>query len=488
MFDFLTPEKATLIAQETHLLAILLAIVGVIAVALVYISIYRSAVKYKRGSDTDRSKQPSEDSRKQIAHALIIFIVLLMIFVLSADTFLRAITPPNNTLEIAAVGKRWMWKFQHHPDGQREINELHVPIGRPVKLTMTSQDVAHSLSIPALGVQQAVMPDHYYTNVWFEVTTVITKPGDYKAYRLMGGQYNGTAYSQMTGNVIALTPADYQLWLEGEYIPGGPPPTPVEKGQGLFEKSENGCSSCHLADGNGLGPWFADRYGASIELDGGGTATVDDAYLAESIIDPKAKIVADYTTVAMPSYEFSDEELSNLIAYLKSLSGAAGDEATGPAVPAEMPEAYTLQGCGGCHGVNMEGGTGPILVGLDVDYIIKEAREGNEELGMTPYGPDLIKDSELEQMALFMNAATMEYTGLELSEGVIEKLQLVQEPLAAEDKDSVEAALIKVLEATIINKSPLGLQNTIKTMITSLELDNWAEYTGWRLASFLGEP
>ncbi len=492
MFDFLTPEKATLIAQEAHLLAILLAVVGVIAVALVYISIYRSAVKYKRGSDTDRSKQPSENSRKQTAHALIIFIVLLMIFVLSADTFLRAITPPDNTLEIAAVGKRWMWKFQHYPDGQREINELHVPIGRPIKLTMTSQDVAHSLFIPALGVQQAVMPNHY-TSAWFEVTTVLTQPGAYKAYRLTGGQYNGTAYSQMVGNVIALSPADYQLWLDGEYVLGGAEVelTPVEKGQALFEG--RGCAGCHLADGNGVGPWFAGRYGTDIELEGGGSVTVDDDYLRESILDPAAKMVSGYTTAEMPPYKFSDEELANIIAYIKSLSGvveeggAAGDEAAGPAAPAEMPEAYFMQGCVGCHGANLEGGVGPILGGLDPNYITANVREGNLESGMTPYDKSLIKDKELEQMALYMHAATLQDTGITLSDNIKEALTQAQDALQAEDKDAVEKHLNGALTASVMDKAPVGVQNTFKFMINHLSQDDWVNYTQNRLDFLLAE-
>ncbi len=488
MFDFLTPEKATLIAQETHLLAILLAVVGVIAVALVYISIYRSAIKYKRGSDADRSKQPSENSRKQTLYALIIFIVLLMIFVLSADTFLRAVTPPDNTLEIAAVGKRWMWKFQHYPDGQREINELHVPIGRPIKLTMTSQDVAHSLFIPALGVQQAVMPDHY-TTAWFEVTTVLTQPGAYKAYRLASGQYNGTAYSQMVGNVIALSPADYQLWLDGEYVLGGVEVelTPVEKGQALFDS--NGCAACHKSDGTGIGPWFAGRYGTDIELEGGGTVTVDDDYLRESILEPGAKIVKGYTP-AMPPYKFSDEELSNIIVYLKSLSGIVeegGKTGGEAAAPAEMPEAYFMQGCVGCHGANLEGGVGPILGGLDPDYITANVRTGNLESGMTPYDKSLIKDKELEQMALYIHAATLQDTGVTLSDNIKEALTQAQDALQAEDKDAVEKHLNSALTASVMDKAPVGVQNTFKFMINHLGKDDWPAYTQNRLDFLLTE-
>ncbi len=491
MFDFLTPEKATLVAQETHLLGILLAIAGIIAVALVYIAIYRTAFKYKRGSDADRSQQPAESSRRQLAYVAILAVVFLLIFVLSADTYLRAVSPPENALEITAIGKQWMWKFQHYPDGQREINELHVPIGRPIKLTMTSQDTEHSLFIPALGVKQAVMPNHY-TSAWFEVTTVLTKPGAYKAYRLAGGEYNGTAYSQMVGQVIALSPADYKLWLEGEYVLGGAEVelTPVEKGKALFES--NGCTACHKDDGSGIGPWFADRYGTTIDLEGGGSVTVDDAYLHESIVDPGAKVVSGYPPV-MPSFtSLKDEELADLITYIKSLSGvveeggAAGGEA-GPAAPAEMPEAYFMQGCVGCHGATLEGGVGPILGGLDPDYIKANVREGNLDVGMSAYDKSQIKDKELEQIALYINAATLQDAGVTLSDDIKDALTQAQEALQAKDKDAVEKQLNNALTAAVMGKSPVGVQNTFKFMINRLANDNWADYTQNRLDFLLAE-
>jgi cytochrome c oxidase subunit 2 len=209
-------------------------------------------------------------------------------------------------MEIFIVGKQWMWKAQH-ADGQREINELHVPVGRPVKLVMGSEDVIHSYYIPEFRVKADVIPGRYNT-LWFTAT----KAG---RYHLFCAEYCGTRHSGMIGWVTAMEPLEFQAWLSG----GPPTASPVAAGEKLF--NDLACASCHQANSSGRGPSLAGIYGKPIELLGGGTATADDAYLRESIVNPQAKIVNGFQPI-MPTFQglVTEEQLLQLIAYVRSLS------------------------------------------------------------------------------------------------------------------------------------------------------------------------
>jgi cytochrome c oxidase subunit 2 len=206
-----------------------------------------------------------------------------------------------------------MWKVQH-ASGQREINELHVPVGRPVKLIMGSEDVIHSFYIPAFRVKADVIPGRYNT-LWFQAT----RPG---RYHLFCAEYCGTKHSGMIGSVVALEPAEYQAWLSG----GPVSDSPVAAGERLFQSLA--CNTCHMPGGRG--PVLANLFGHEVELQGGGKVVADDAYLRESIVQPGAKIVAGYQPL-MPPFQgmVSEEQLLQLIAYVKSLYG--------PAAPAQTP-------------------------------------------------------------------------------------------------------------------------------------------------------
>jgi cytochrome c oxidase subunit 2 len=226
-------------------------------------------------------------------------------------------------MEIYVVGKQWMWKVQH-TDGQREINELHVPVGRPVKLIMGSEDVIHSYYIPDFRVKADVIPGRYNT-LWFTAT----KAG---RYRLFCAEYCGTKHSGMIGWVIAMEPADYQAWLAG----GRAEDSPVASGAKLFQ--DLACDTCHKTDSQGRGPMLTNLFGKQVELQGGGTVTVDEAYIRESIVNPQAKVVAGFQPI-MPTFQglVSEEQLLHLIAYVRSLSqpgqvpAATGAAATTPA-------------------------------------------------------------------------------------------------------------------------------------------------------------
>jgi cytochrome c oxidase subunit 2 len=218
--------------------------------------------------------------------------------------------PPADTLDITVVGRQWMWKFQH-PQGPREINQLHIPVGRPVKLTMASEDVIHSVYVPAFRVKMDVVPGRY-TSMWFEATTTGT-------YHLFCAEYCGTSHAGMIGQVVVMTPADYEAWLSG----GATAESPVASGERLFQQL--GCQSCHRADAAGRGPALAGLFGQTQRLQSGESVIVDEAYVRESILLPNARIAAGYTPV-MPTYQgqISEEGLLQLIAYLRSLGAGGG--------------------------------------------------------------------------------------------------------------------------------------------------------------------
>jgi cytochrome c oxidase subunit 2 len=209
-------------------------------------------------------------------------------------------------MHIYAVGKQWMWKFQHL-EGQREINELHIPAGQPIKITISSEDVLHSLYFPAFRTKMDAIPGRY-TELWFEAQT----PGE---YHIFCAEYCGTNHSGMIGTVTVLEPAQYQAWLQGGSMEG----TLAQRGAKLF--TDLACSTCHLDTGQGRGPSLADIVGKTVELADGSTVTVDEAYLRESILNSQAKVVKGFQPL-MPTFQglISEENLVALIEHVKSLS------------------------------------------------------------------------------------------------------------------------------------------------------------------------
>src|ERR1051326_4777043 len=217
--------------------------------------------------------------------------------------------PPDSAMESDVVGKQWMWKVQH-PEGNREINQLHVPVGRTVKLLLTSQDVIHSFYLPEFRIKQDVVPGRYTTE-WFQARKI----GN---FHLFCSEYCGTSHSHMTGNVIVMSPADYQSWL----AQGQPDSTLAQSGERLFR--ELGCSGCHVGNSVVRAPPLEGLFGKPVPLSDGDVVRADEGYLRDSILFPAKQIAAGYTD-DMPSFnrKVSEEELLELIAYLKSLAGQA---------------------------------------------------------------------------------------------------------------------------------------------------------------------
>jgi cytochrome c oxidase subunit 2 len=231
--------------------------------------------------------------------------LFLMMFVWGALIYFRVYTPPPNAMNIYVVGKQWMWKAEH-PGGQHEINALHVPTGRAVQLTLISEDVFHSFSIPAFRVKREVIPGRY-TTVWFEAT----KPG---TYHLFCSQYCGTNHSKMTGDVVVMTPEDYRKWLAGSTSGA----SLAQDGERLFASLS--CNACHNTRPDARGPSLANVYGSHLTLANGQSITVDEAYLRQAILNPSQHITQGYAPI-MPTYqgEVSEEGVIALVEFIKQL-------------------------------------------------------------------------------------------------------------------------------------------------------------------------
>jgi len=319
----LWPESASTTSGWVDALYIFLLLVSAAMTTLIFTMIGIFAVKYRKRPG-HHAEQIEGSTILELGWSIIPFGVMMIFFVWGALIYFREHTPPPNSAEIYTVAKQWMWKFEHM-EGQREINELHVPIGRDVKMIMTSQDVIHSFYVPAFRIKQDVLPGRY-TTIWFHAT----KPG---TYHLFCAEYCGTQHSGMIGSVVVMEPKDYEAWMSGS----GAQPLAVT-GQTLF--SQLGCVTCHRADTQGRGPNLAGTYGKSVMLQDGRTVTADENYVRESIVDPAAKIVQGFKPV-MPTYQgqLSDEQLNALVAYVKTLGQPqSGQTANATGIAAATPQ------------------------------------------------------------------------------------------------------------------------------------------------------
>jgi cytochrome c oxidase subunit 2 len=308
------PEAAGPAAREVDRLA--LAVLGVDAVLAggIALAVLVFCVRYREGSRADRTPTSSRvQTAVELAWIAGPTALGLFLFAWGAAVFLRLRRPPPDALEIRAVGKQWMWQFEH-PGGRRELGELHVPADRPVRLAMTSQDVIHSLYLPEFRVKQDVLPDRV-TTLWFQADHA----GE---YQLACTQYCGTAHAEMRGRVVVLSPADYERWLD-EPSAERAPRTAAARGAELFER--HACASCHLRAG-GKGPPLERIFGRAVRLADGRIVRADDAYLKESILAPGAKVVEGYADL-MPAFQgrLTRSELSDLLEYLRGVGRGRED-------------------------------------------------------------------------------------------------------------------------------------------------------------------
>ena len=320
----LFPQQAS--AQAGQVDAIYFFMVAVTAFFSILIAglVVFFAIKYRRREGNEVGHAIHGSLALELLWTVIPFIIVMVMFGWGAKVFFDMYRPPVGAMEIYVVGKQWMWKAQHM-DGQREINELHVPVGRPVKLIMGSEDVLHSYYIPAFRVKADVIPGRYNV-LWFTATKAGT-------YHLFCAEYCGTKHSGMIGSVVAMEPQDFQAWLGG----GRASDSPVAAGEKLF--ADLACDTCHRTDSQGRGPMLTNVFGRQVELQDGRSVLADEAYIRESIVNPQAKIVAGFQPL-MPTFQglVTEEQLLQLISYVKSLSQEGQAPGAKPQSPL-MPQA-----------------------------------------------------------------------------------------------------------------------------------------------------
>ncbi|MGD1155292.1 MAG: cytochrome c oxidase subunit II [Terriglobia bacterium] len=301
------PDQASTIARGVDYLYYFLTAIDLFFTAVIFLTIFYFALRYRRRSEKEQPPQIEGNIPLELLWTAIPLGLVVIVFLWGTSLFIQNSRPPAAAAEIFVVGKQWMWKLQH-PEGVAEINELHVPVNRPIKLTMTSEDVIHDFSVPAFRVKKDVVPG-MYTTLWFEAT----KTG---SFHLFCDQYCGTNHSLMRGEVIVMEPPEYEQWLSG----GIRGESMAQAGAKLYDQLA--CITCH---GTGKGPSLSGVYGKPVKLSDGSTVVVDDAYLRESVLYPSAKIVAGYPPL-MPTFkgQVTEDQLLQLIAYIKSLSSEEG--------------------------------------------------------------------------------------------------------------------------------------------------------------------
>lgn len=302
-FD-LIPEQASTYAERVDPLYYFLVILSVAITVGVFIALTYLGIRYKRVDGEERESVPLENPLLEIIWTIIPAIALVAIFAWGAKLYADYTLAPETSMQIDVVGKQWMWKIQH-PSGMREVNNLHIPVGRPIRLNMTSQDVLHDFYLPAFRVKNDVIPGRF-TSLWFEATKVGT-------YKIFCAEYCGTEHSLMGGEVTVMEPEDYIEWLAG-----GPKKSPVDAGEFLF--AQLGCATCHNANPDSRGPDMNGVFGSVITLTTGESRNADEEYLRESITQPSKAILEGYTAL-MPSFvnQLSAENVNNLVAYIKSI-------------------------------------------------------------------------------------------------------------------------------------------------------------------------
>jgi cytochrome c oxidase subunit II len=323
----LFPPEASTMAGRVDQLFIFLCLVSFFFAALIAISILVFMIKYRRNAHP-KAANIEGSIVLEMTWTLIPLGISMVIFVWGASVYYNISRPPRDSMEVYGVAKQWMWKFEHQ-EGVREINELHVPADRDVKVTLTSQDVIHSFFVPAFRVKGDVLPGRY-TTVWFRAT----QPG---RYHLFCSQYCGTMHSGMIGEVIVMTPADYAKWLGG-----GGEGSMAQNGEKLFQQL--GCITCHRGDSGARGPNLAGIYNQPITLADGTTVTADEAYIRESILYPSAKIVAGYQNI-MPNFQgqISEDGLLALIEYIKSIGNVKVGQPLNNRTPGEVNPGETKE-------------------------------------------------------------------------------------------------------------------------------------------------
>jgi cytochrome c oxidase subunit 2 len=315
----LLPEQASDVARSVDQL-MLFALSGLVVFsALIAALVLVFMVRYRRRHEGEVGEDVYETNPKshvlELVWTVIPLVLLLVLFGWGTKVFFEQNRPPAGAAQYWVTGRQWMWKIQH-PNGRREINELHVPIGQAIQLRMISEDVIHDFFVPAFRVHVDVLPSRY-TTYWFKAN----RTGE---FHLFCGQYCGTEHSRMVGKVVVMEPRAYEAWLAGE--PAGGTLSAVASGEQLFVAKA--CNTCHRPDSSARAPILNGLFGTQVTLQDGTKVTANEDYVRESILNPAAKIVQGYQPV-MPTFkgQVTEEELIQLVNYVKTLQAPGGGAA-----------------------------------------------------------------------------------------------------------------------------------------------------------------
>ncbi len=310
------PQAASFAARHADTLILCFTLVTLLLTVPIFVAITYFAFRYRAGRETNRETSENRSVAIELSWMLIPFALTLIFFVWGSFLFAQQKNPPADALEITAIGRQWMWKFQH-PGGQSEINDLHVPADQPVVIRMISQDVIHALYIPALRIQMDAIPERY-TSLWFKADTA-------GSFHLFCSEYCGTDHSEMGGTLTIMRPADYQRWLRrstsGDSV--------ANAGAALFQSY--GCSGCHGPSSTVRAPSLVGLWQKPVPMEAGGTVIADDGYIRDKILDPNDHKIAGYKQV-MPAFKgkLGEDDLIRLVAYVKSVGPAQGREQDQP--------------------------------------------------------------------------------------------------------------------------------------------------------------
>ena len=314
----LFPDAASSFAWQVDALYAYLILVSIAFTIPIVVAIFVFGIKYREKEKFATPEEMHGSIVLETVWSIIPFVVSMTIFLGGAYVYYNQYRMPDEAMDVYVVGKQWMWKLQH-ASGHREINELHIPVGRNVKLTMTTEDALHDFSIPAFRTKADIVPGRY-TYLWFNAT----KPGKYHLYC---AEYCGLNHSGMGGWVYVMEQRDFDNWLAGNESGQ----TPVQQGKDLFE-NKLGCASCHAGGADQRGAKLENIFGHDVKLVGGQTIKVTDEYIRNSILNPSSQVVEGFQPI-MPTFkgQVTEEQLVSLVAYIKSLSGVTGSTSTSPA-------------------------------------------------------------------------------------------------------------------------------------------------------------
>lgn len=301
----LHPPAASTIAEGVDQLYFALTLITLFFSVLIFGTIFYFMIRYRRQKEGELAGGPHENLPLELTWTIIPTLICAVLFVWASFLYVRNSRPPKSSMEIFVIGKQWMWHIEH-PEGVREINELHVPVNTPIRIVMTSQDVIHDFYIPAFRVKKDALPGRY-SSLWFEATETGT-------FHLYCAQYCGTDHSRMIGWVYVMNPTDYAAWLSG----GSKTESMSEAGEKLF--AQYGCATCHLADGTGRAPSLVGLFGKEQKLETGESKVVDETLIRQAISVPNSVRLPNFAPI-MPSFQgqINEEQLLQLIAYIKSL-------------------------------------------------------------------------------------------------------------------------------------------------------------------------